>query len=146
MLVGRPKGILNTANQITDIDFALQAYAQKIAGCLAAAASSSAPEEQIKQAQRWTCESNAMRVFLAVGNLKNFVAFSTTRLDGSMGPGANQLTDAWYQDFLVSVQLTTTCLPWVYSLQMKFPCILLLALDVHMLELHSASLMLGKPD
>ena len=103
----------DSVNKVTDVDAdgALQAYAQKIAGCLTAAASSSAPEEHIKQAQRWTCESNALRVFLAVGNLKNFIAFSTTRLDGSMGPGANQLTDAWYQDFLVSMQMPVQHLP-----------------------------------
>ena len=83
----------------------VQAYAQKVAGCLTAAASSPSSEEHIKQAQKWTCESDALRVFLAVGNLKNFVAFSTTRLDGTMGPGSNQLTDDWYQDLLVSTAL-----------------------------------------
>ena len=116
----------------------MQAYAQKIAGCLAAAANSSAPEEHIKQAQRWACESNALRVFLAVGNLKNFVAFSTTRLDGSMGPGASQLTDAWYQDFLVSMQMSLQHLPCVCVLHMYLPCILLLNIDIHTWQLSSS--------
>ncbi len=39
---------------------------------------------------------------VAIGNARNFVAFTASRLDGSMGPAAKHLSDAWYHTFMVT--------------------------------------------
>ena len=51
---------------------------------------------------KWLSENYALRVFLAVGNSKNFVTFMGSRLDGVVGPLASQLPESWYQEFVVS--------------------------------------------
>ena len=80
----------------------LQTYARKIAACLTKLSTDqdsidSTGEEMCK----WTDECNTLRLFLAAGNLQNSVAFSSSRLDGTMGLGAGQLPDTWYQNLLV---------------------------------------------
>ena len=50
-----------------------------------------------------------MRIFLAVGDLSKFAAFSSSRLDGVMGAGAKDLIETWYQAFLVSCTAPPGC-------------------------------------
>lgn len=52
----------------------------------------------------WIEGLNRLRVCLAVANACNFVAFIACRLDGSVGPGVKQLSDAWYHNFMVRNQ------------------------------------------
>lgn len=80
----------------------LQAYAERIGHCLAEAAESGGSIALAKDLQKWTCQCSSMRVFLAVANLKKYVAFSSSRLDGVMGVGSKELSDAWYQQLLVN--------------------------------------------
>lgn len=79
----------------------LQAYAQKINQCLRYQNATSDPAG-LQELRRWIDGINRLRVFLAVGNAKNFIAFIGSRLDGGMGPGASHLSDAWYHRFTVS--------------------------------------------
>ena len=55
----------------------------------------------MRELHTWTAECESLVLFLAVGHLKNFIAFCSSRLDGQMGPSVNQLPDGWYQDYLV---------------------------------------------
>lgn len=57
---------------------------------------------------QWSSEVNSLIVFLAVGNLKNFVAFTSSRLDGNVGPDVGQLPDSWYQSFNVGLVLAAS--------------------------------------
>jgi len=51
---------------------------------------------------RWTEGLSRLRVCVAIGNARNFVAFTASRLDGSMGHAASHLSDAWYHSFMVT--------------------------------------------
>ena len=59
--------------------------------------------------RRWTDGINRLRIFLAVGNAKDFVSYVSNRLDGRPGPSAKQLPDVWYHDLLVSCMLFPYC-------------------------------------
>jgi hypothetical protein len=63
----------------------------------------------------WTCQCNSMRIFLAIGDLGKFAAFSSSRLDGVMGARAKDLTDTWYQAFLVSCTPPPTCTAHIFD-------------------------------
>jgi len=39
---------------------------------------------------------------VAIGNARNFVAFTASRLDGGMGPASSHLSDDWYHSFMVT--------------------------------------------
>lgn len=39
---------------------------------------------------------------MAIGNARNFVAFTASRLDGSMGPASSHLSDDWYDSLMVT--------------------------------------------
>ena len=83
----------------------MQGHAQKLSHCLLAlsqAGSSSNDHKVTEELHRWTSECESLVFFLAVGDLKKLVAFSSSRLDGQMGPAVNQLADSWYRDYLVS--------------------------------------------
>ncbi len=71
----------------------------------------------------WTCQCNSMRIFLAIGDLSKFAAFSSSRLDGVMGAGAKDLTETWYQAFLVSctapANFTAHIIATVYCIKQK---------------------------
>ncbi|DBA89302.1 TPA: hypothetical protein ACH3X2_004799 [Trebouxia sp. C0005] len=82
------------------------AYAQKIKHCLAQISHNENDTAAAQEVRMWTCQCNSMRMFLAVGDLSKFAAFSSSRLDGVMGPGAKELTDSWYQAFLAALELT----------------------------------------
>jgi len=56
----------------------------------------------MKELHTWTSEVSAMLVFLAVGNLQNYLTFTSSRLDGNIGPSVSQLPDTFYHDFVVS--------------------------------------------
>ncbi len=75
----------------------LQAFAHKIGQFLTS-------QTQASDLSLWIEGLNRLRVCLAVGNACNFVAFTGCRLDGSVGPGVKQLSDAWYHNFMVSNQ------------------------------------------
>lgn len=51
---------------------------------------------------KWTEGLSRLRVCVAIGNARNFVAFTASRLDGSMGPASSHLSDAWYHSFMVT--------------------------------------------
>ena len=78
----------------------MQAYAHKIGQCLAEADQRPA-SPATALLQKWTCELNLLRVFLAMGHLKKYLSFLSVRLDGEAGPSAPQLNDAWYHELLV---------------------------------------------
>ena len=83
----------------------MQGYVQKIGRCLlvlSQPSSSSTDHNTAEELQRWTSECESMILFLAVGDLKKLIAFTSSRLDGQMGPAVNQLSDSWYQNCLVS--------------------------------------------
>ena len=75
----------------------LQAFAHKLSRSLIS-------QRQASDVSVWIEGLNRLRVCLAVGNAGNFIAFTACRLDGSVGPGAKQLSDAWYHDFMVRNQ------------------------------------------
>ena len=84
----------------------LQAYAQKIGQCLAKIAQLGATPAVQSELCKWTCQCGSLLIFLAVGNLEKFLAFTTSKLDGTITASGwdyqrNQLPNAWYQDFLV---------------------------------------------
>lgn len=54
-----------------------------------------------EQLHTWVCEQSTIRVYLAVGNLRNFLTYTTSRLDGFPGHGTAQLGEAWYHGILV---------------------------------------------
>ncbi len=88
----------------------MQAYARKISQCLTQTAQQNGSTPDLMQElHKWTSEVSAMLVFLAVGNLKNYVAFTSSRLDGNIGPSVSQLPDKFYQDFLVSSRAVLHC-------------------------------------
>ncbi|DBA86532.1 hypothetical protein WJX79_003462 [Trebouxia sp. C0005] len=95
------------------------AYARKLGDCLAeltkpaiisskpalksgAAAKSSA----LNQLRQWTQECSSLRVFLVVGNPKNFMAYISDRLDGKPGLRTCELGTEWYHDLLAAMQFT----------------------------------------
>ncbi|KAL0055425.1 hypothetical protein WJX82_000314 [Trebouxia sp. C0006] len=83
------------------------AYARKISQCLTQIAQQSGSTSDLMQElHKWTSEVSGMLVFLAVGNLKNYLAFSSSRLDGNIGPSVSQLPDNFYQDFETRLHLT----------------------------------------
>ena len=49
----------------------------------------------------WTQECSSLRVFLVVGNPKNFMAYISDRLDGTPGLRTCELGTEWYHDLLV---------------------------------------------
>ena len=71
-----------------------------------------------------------MRVLVAVGTLKKYVAFSSSRLDGVMGPDSMELSDAWYQDLLVSFLIASchtmarslSCVTWAFDRTTDMAC------------------------
>lgn len=82
---------------------ALQAYAHSIAQCMVDVTQGD-PEIQSavwEQLHTWVGEHSTMRVYLAVGNLQNFLAYTTSRLDGFPSHGTAQLSDGWYHGVLV---------------------------------------------
>ncbi len=88
----------------------MQAYARKISQCLTQIAQQNGSASDLMDVlHKWTSEVSAMLVFLAVGNLKNYLAFTSSRLDGNMGPSVSQLPDTFYQDFVVSVRAVLHC-------------------------------------
>ena len=82
--------------------WSMQAYAHEIAQCLAVTDQqpSSAAAALLR---KWTCEQSTLRVFLAMSSLKKYLSFTSIRLDGTHGPTAPQLSDAWYLELLVSI-------------------------------------------
>lgn len=78
----------------------MQAYAHKLGQCLAELNQGPA-SPAAALLRKWTCELSSLRVFLAMGDVKKYLSFSSVRLDGSAGPPASQLTDAWYHELLV---------------------------------------------
>jgi len=92
----------------------VQAYARKLGDCLAEltkpavapsrpalksrAAANSPALDQLRQ---WTQECSSLRVFLVVGNPKNFMAYISDRLDGKPGLRTCELGTEWYHDLLV---------------------------------------------
>lgn len=89
--------------EITDLSD-MQAYARKISQCLTQIAQQSgSTSDLMEELHKWTSEVSAMLVFLAVGNLKNYLTFTSSRLDGNIGPSVSQLPDTYYRDFVVSV-------------------------------------------
>ncbi len=86
----------------------LQVYAQKIGQCLAKALQDGADPAMQRGMCKWTCQCSSLLVFLAVGNLKKFLSFTVSKLDGTMGTSATQLADAWYKDLLVNGLLSHT--------------------------------------
>lgn len=98
-----------TIREITDLSD-MQAYARKISQCLTQIAQQSGSTSDLMQElHKWTSEVSGMLVFLAVGNLKNYLAFSSSRLDGNIGPSVSQLPDNFYQDFEVSNRAVLHC-------------------------------------
>ena len=88
----------------------MQAYARKISQCLTQIAQQSgSTSDLMEELQKWTSEVSAMLVFLAVGNLKNYLTFTSSRLDGTIGPSVSQLPDTFYQDFVVSNRAMLRC-------------------------------------
>ena len=92
----------------------MQAYARKLGDCLAEltkpAASPSRPalkrgaaanNPALDQLRQWTQECSSLRVFLVVGNPKNFMAYISDRLDGKPGLRTCELGTEWYHDLLV---------------------------------------------
>lgn len=89
-----------------DGDHNMQEYAHKIEHCLAEASQQpSSPAAALLR--KWTCELSSLRVFLALGHLKKYLSFCSVRLDGTAGPSAPQLTDAWYHELLVGSYTAT---------------------------------------
>ena len=83
----------------------MQGYVHKLGPCLlilSQPSSSSTDQHMAEELQRWTSECESLILFLAVGDLKKLIAFSSSRLDGQMGPAVSQLPDAWYRNYLVS--------------------------------------------
>lgn len=87
----------------------LQAYAGKISQCLLQQSQPCTDGstdlhclEVSDELRRWTDGINRLRIFLAVGNAKDFVGYVASRLDGHLGPSARQLSDAWYHNLIVS--------------------------------------------
>ena len=92
----------------------MQAYARKLGDCLAEltkpAVSPSRPalksraaanSPALDQLRQWTQECSSLRVFLVVGNPKNFMAYISDRLDGTPGLRTCELGTEWYHDLLV---------------------------------------------
>jgi len=81
-----------------------QAYAKKIHESLRDCAQSppQASSDALQDMVRWTEGLSRLRVCVAIGNARNFVAFTASRLDGSMGPASSHLSDAWYHSFMVT--------------------------------------------
>ena len=69
----------------------LQAYTQKIAKGLRELMHNMDNEGVVEEMRKWICECSSLKKLLAVGNLQNYFAFSSSRLDGSMGPTVSQL-------------------------------------------------------
>ncbi|KAL0024105.1 hypothetical protein WJX79_007265 [Trebouxia sp. C0005] len=83
------------------------AYARKISQCLTQIAQQSgSTSDLMEELHKWTSEVSAMLVFLAVGNLKNYLTFTSSRLDGNIGPSVSQLPDTYYRDFVTRLHLT----------------------------------------
>ena len=93
--------------QCWDKSDCLQAYAQKIGECLSKVQHHGQIPAFIGELQKWTCQCGCLRVFLAMGNWKKFLAFSSSRLDGQVGPCSSDLSDDWYQRILVSSKTTS---------------------------------------
>ena len=88
----------------------MQAYARKISHCLTQIAQQNgSTSDSMDELHKWTSEVSAMLVFLAVGNLKKYLTFTSSRLDGNMGPSVSQLPDTFYQDFVVSIRAVLHC-------------------------------------
>ena len=88
--------------EITDLSY-MQSYARKISQCLTQIAQQNgSTSDLMKELHTWTSEVSAMLVFLAVGNLQNYLTFTSSRLDGNIGPSVSQLPDTFYHDFVVS--------------------------------------------
>ena len=80
----------------------VQVYAEKIGHCLAKVSQDEADPASQSCMSRWTCQCSSLLVFLAVGNMKKFLSFTRSKLDGTVGTSATQLAGAWYEDLLVS--------------------------------------------
>ena len=79
-----------------------QAYARKMNRCLLETSHNGNSPAIMQELREWSSQVNSLIVFLAVGNVRNFVAFTGTRLDGNQGPSVAELPDSWYQSFTVS--------------------------------------------
>ncbi len=99
---------------LLQVELCVQAYARKLGDCLAEltkpAVSSSkqaiksraaANSPALDQLRQWTQECSSLRVFLVVGNPKNFMAYISDRLDGKPGLRTCELGTEWYHDLLV---------------------------------------------
>ncbi|DBA95755.1 TPA: hypothetical protein ACH3X1_001309 [Trebouxia sp. C0004] len=83
------------------------AYTRKIRQCLTQIAQQKgSTSDTMEDLHKWTSEVSAMLVFLAVGNLRNYLSFTSSRLDGNIGPSVSQLPDTFYQDFVTRLHLT----------------------------------------
>ncbi|DBA98702.1 TPA: hypothetical protein ACH3X1_014478 [Trebouxia sp. C0004] len=90
----------------TEFSTLYAAYTQKIGNCLTELAYTENNTDVEEQMRTWMCECGSLQVFLAAGNLQNFVAYSSSRLDGSMGPGVRHLPEAVYRHLLAALELT----------------------------------------
>ena len=98
-----------TIRKMTDLSD-MQAYARKISQCLTQIAQQQgSTSDAMQELHKWTSEVSALLVFLAVGNLKNYLSFSSSRLDGNLGPSVSQLPDTFYQDFVVRIKAVLHC-------------------------------------
>ena len=79
-----------------------QAYARKMNRCLLETSHNGNSPAIMQELREWSSQVNSLIVFLAVGNVRNFVAFTGTRLDGNQGPSVAELPDSWYHSFTVS--------------------------------------------
>ncbi|KAL0018369.1 hypothetical protein WJX77_003606 [Trebouxia sp. C0004] len=81
-------------------------YAERIGHCLAKVFQDEADPALQRCISRWTCQCSSLLVFLAVGNMKKFLSFTISKLDGTVGTSATQLADVWYEDLLAALKLT----------------------------------------
>ena len=86
-----------------------QAYARKMNKCLLETTHSGNSPAIMQELLQWSSQVNSLIVFLAVGNVKNFVAYTGSRLDGNVGPNVSQLPDSWYHSFTVRPSQKIAC-------------------------------------
>ena len=59
----------------------------------------------LEKLRKWTRECSSLRAFLAVANIKKYLAFISHRLDGRPGLKTCDLEDKWNHDMLVCFDL-----------------------------------------
>lgn len=60
----------------------------------------------LENLRMWTRECSSLRAFLAVANIKKYLAFISHRLDGRPGLKTCDLDDKWNHDMLAAMQFT----------------------------------------